>query len=95
MIGVDTYLAAVAQRIEQAGGRVQRARIGPVDAVLGDVFEASVIARGHIRFTAVVAPLSAVTAFAVATSSPTSISGRCGPRTRCPAEFAARRPPPP
>jgi hypothetical protein len=65
MIEVDTYLAAVAQRIEQAGGQVQRTRIGPVDAVLGDFIEASVIARGHIRFTAVIAPLATVTAFAV------------------------------
>jgi hypothetical protein len=65
MIEVETYLAAVAQRIERVGGQVERARIGPVEAVLGDFFEASLIARGHIRFTAVVAPLATVTAFAV------------------------------
>lgn len=65
MIEVGTYLAAVTQRIQQAGGQVRQVRVGPVDAVLGDFFEASVIARGHIRFTAVIAPVSAVTAFAV------------------------------
>jgi hypothetical protein len=65
MIEAETYLAAVVQRIEQAGGRVRRERIGPVEAVLGDFFEASVIARGHIRFTAMIAPLATVTAFAV------------------------------
>ncbi|GAA0898399.1 hypothetical protein [Virgisporangium aurantiacum] len=65
MIEVETYLAAVAQRIERAGGQVRRERIGPVEAMLGDVYEASAIARGHIRFTAVVAPLATVTAFAV------------------------------
>lgn len=65
MMEADTYLAAVALRIEQAGGRVQRARIGPVEAMLGDLFQASVVARGHIRFTAVTAPLTTVTAFVV------------------------------
>jgi hypothetical protein len=65
MIEVDMYLAAVTQRIQQVGGQVQRTRIGPVEAMLGDFYEASIIARGHIRFTAVIAPLATVTAFAV------------------------------
>jgi hypothetical protein len=65
MIDVGTYIGAVVRRVEQVGGRVRRERVGPVDAVSGDFHDVNVLARGHIRFSVVIAPLATVTGFAV------------------------------
>jgi hypothetical protein len=65
MIEADVYVRAVIARIERARGQIRQTRVGPLDAVVGDFYEGSVIAQGHIHFTAVVAPLVEVTAHAV------------------------------
>jgi ribulose-5-phosphate 4-epimerase/fuculose-1-phosphate aldolase len=64
-IDANTYIDAVVRRVERAGGRIQRERVGPVDAVTGGFHEVSVVARGHIRFSVVIAPLATVTGHAV------------------------------
>jgi hypothetical protein len=65
MIDADTYVSAVVRRLEQACGQVRRARVGPVDSMIGDFYEGSLIARGHIHFTVVIAPLATVNGHAV------------------------------
>jgi hypothetical protein len=65
MIDPQAYVRAVVARVEHAGGQIQRGRVGPVEAMIGDFYEGSLIARGTVHFTVAVAPLATVNAHAV------------------------------
>jgi hypothetical protein len=61
----NAYLSVVAQRIRANHGNVQQAQVGPVPALVGDVYSSSLAAMGNLRLCVVAAALPEVNAFVV------------------------------
>src|SRR5262249_23341980 len=61
----NAYLSGVAQRIQIARGTVQQAPVGPMPALVGDVYSSSFAAMGNLRLCVVAAVFSEVNAFVV------------------------------
>jgi hypothetical protein len=59
------YLSVVAQRIRGNHGTVQQAQVGPVQAMVGDVYSSSLAAMGNLRLCVVAAALPEVNGFVV------------------------------
>jgi hypothetical protein len=61
----NAYLSVVAQRIQALRGTVQQAQVGPMQALVGDVYSSSLAAMGNLRLCVVAAAFSHVNAFVV------------------------------
>jgi hypothetical protein len=61
----NAYLSVVAQRIRGSHGNVQQAQVGPVQAMVGDVYSSSLVAMGNLRLCVVAVALPEVTGFVV------------------------------
>ncbi len=61
----NAYLSVVAQRIQAQKGTVQQTQVGPLSALVGDVYSASVAAMGNLRLCVVAVALADVNAFVV------------------------------
>jgi hypothetical protein len=61
----NAYISVVAQRVQMARGTVQQAQVGPVPAVVGDVYSSSLAAMGNLRLCVVAAVFAEVNAFVV------------------------------
>ena len=61
----NAYLSVVAQRVRMAHGNVQQAQVGPVQALVGDVYSSSLAAMGNLRLCVVAAAFAEVNAFVV------------------------------
>jgi hypothetical protein len=61
----NAYISVVAQRVQMARGTVQQAQVGPMPALVGDVYSSSLAAMGNLRLCVVAAVFSEVNAFVV------------------------------
>lgn len=61
----NAYLSVVAQRVQLARGTVQQAPVGPMPALVGDVYSSSLAAMGNLRLCVVAAVFAEVNAFVV------------------------------
>jgi hypothetical protein len=61
----NAYLSVVAQRIQAQHGTVQQAQVGPLQALVGDVYSSSVAAMGNLRLCVVAVSLAEVNGFVV------------------------------
>lgn len=61
----NAYLSVVAQRIQAQHGTVQQAQVGPMQALVGDVYSTSVAAMGNLRLCVVAVSLAEVNGFVV------------------------------
>lgn len=65
MIDPNTYISVVAQRVQMARGTVQQAQVGPVTALVGDVYSSSLAAMGNLRLCVIAAVFPEVNGFVV------------------------------
>lgn len=63
MIDVDTYINAAAHRARQTGGRLYPAQVGPLRALVADIYDS--VGLGQLRYCVVIAGVGEVSAFMV------------------------------
>jgi hypothetical protein len=61
----NAYLAVVAQRVQYARGTVQQVQVGPLSAMVGDIYQPALAAMGNLRVCVVAASVDEVNGFVV------------------------------